>query len=204
MGLFSGKKSAVGNTPSDTRDPESGPGAQQGPSTVRSEATPPAPGSTTQVASSEPEGGAAGARTMTPPRKTVSQVLGEVTWLLTQSPVHKQLFIGDLEWFLLPPLLLEQFRVFHGKSSPVAFALWARVSEETDQRLREGAFKLRPHEWKGGSSPWLIELVAPFRGTDELLADLSAAIFPTEAFNYHNVTANGERIVSQYAPRPKS
>jgi hemolysin-activating ACP:hemolysin acyltransferase len=30
-----------------------------------------------------------------PPQKTVSQVLGEITWLLTQSPLHKQLFIGE-------------------------------------------------------------------------------------------------------------
>jgi cytolysin-activating lysine-acyltransferase len=30
--------------------------------------------------------------------KTVSTLLGEVTWLLTQSPQHKNLAIADLEW----------------------------------------------------------------------------------------------------------
>ena len=34
-----------------------------------------------------------------PTPKTVAQMLGEITWLMTQSPIHKQLFIGDLEWF---------------------------------------------------------------------------------------------------------
>jgi hypothetical protein len=33
-----------------------------------------------------------------PTDKTVSIVLGEVTWLLTQSPQHKSLAIADLEW----------------------------------------------------------------------------------------------------------
>lgn len=30
--------------------------------------------------------------------KKVSEVLGEVVWLMSQSPVHKQFFIADLEW----------------------------------------------------------------------------------------------------------
>ena len=54
----------------------------------------------------------------TPPNpsapKTVAQVLGEIVWLLSQSPAHRQLFISDLEWFCMPAILLEQFRMFHG------------------------------------------------------------------------------------------
>lgn len=138
------------------------------------------------------------------PKKTVSQVLGEVTWLLTQSQIHKQLFIGDLEWFVMPPLLLEQFRVFNGNQHPVGVAFWARVSEETDARLRAGAFKLRVDEWKGGDIPWLIELIAPFGGQDEMMADMSAAIFPNEAYNFHRVSADGKREVASFAPVEKN
>lgn len=59
--------------------------------------------------------------------KTVAQMLGEIVWLMTQSPVHKQLFIGDLEWFCMPAILLEQFRIFYGPNSPAAVALWTSV-----------------------------------------------------------------------------
>ena len=160
---------------------------------------------TLQSSKTEAGGGSSNGQSNTPPpKKTVSQVLGEVTWLLTQSPVHKQLFIGDLEWFIMPPLLLEQFRIFNGPQHPVGVALWARVSEDTDKRLREGAFKLRMDEWKGGSIPWLIELIAPFGGHDEIMADFSAAIFPTEAFNFHRVDPNGQRVVASFQPQPKS
>lgn len=134
------------------------------------------------------------------PAKTVSQVLGEATWLLSQSPIHKQLFVGDLEWFLMPAVLLEQFRVFNGPQHPVGIALWAKVSAETDQRLRSGAHKLRPDEWKGGDIPWLVELIAPFGGQEEMLADFSASIFPNDAFNYHHVTQDGVRDVASYKP----
>lgn len=140
--------------------------------------------------------GSAGAE----PKKTVSQVLGEITWLLTQSPVHKQLFIGDLEWFIMPPLLLEQFRIFNGPQHPVGVALWATVSEETEQRLISGAHKLRADEWKGGDRPWLIELIAPFGGVEEILQDFSANIFPGKSFKYHRVSSDGRREVADYEP----
>jgi hypothetical protein len=35
--------------------------------------------------------------------KKVSEVLGEIVWLMSQSPLHKQFFISDLEWFVMTP-----------------------------------------------------------------------------------------------------
>lgn len=46
-------------------------------------------------------------------KPTVSHMLGELTWLLSQSASHKHFAIGDLEWLVMPAILLEQFRVFH-------------------------------------------------------------------------------------------
>lgn len=138
----------------------------------------------------------------TPPQaeqpKTVSHVLGEVTWLMSQSPVHKQMLISDLEWFAMPPILIEQFRIFNGPQGPVAVAFWARVSEETDARLRDGAFKLRPDEWRGGDIPWLIELIAPFGGQDEIFTDLFATVFEQQSFYYHAVDGAGQRVVNSF------
>jgi len=132
--------------------------------------------------------------------KTVSEMLGEIIWLMTQSPLHKQLFIGDLEWFCMPPILFRQFRMFYGPQAPAACALWATVSDETDARLEGGAHKLRSDEWKGGTQPWLIELIAPFGAQDEVLADLSKHIFPTNAFKFHRVNDKGVREVALYHP----
>ena len=133
-----------------------------------------------------------------PAPKTVAQMLGEITWLMTQSPIHKQLFIGDLEWFAMPAILVEQFRIFYGPTSPAAVALWAMVSEETEVRLKDGAHKLRADEWQGGDRPWLIELVAPFGGQDEILADLSNTVFGGRPFSFHTATPDGQRVVKVY------
>jgi cytolysin-activating lysine-acyltransferase len=130
--------------------------------------------------------------------KTVSQMLGEITWLLTQSPMHRQLFLGDLEWFVMPPLLMEQYRIFYGPDRPAGVALHARVGAETDARLRQGGVKLRPDEWKSGDIPWLIELVAPFGGQQEMMADLAANVFPGTGFSFHHVDADGKRVVDHF------
>jgi len=129
--------------------------------------------------------------------KTVSHVLGEITWLLSQSPVHKNLFIGDLEWMVMPAVLLEQFRIFNRPQGPAAVALWALVSEETDKRLEAGASKLRPDEWKSGDIPWLIELITPFGAQEEILSDLSSVIFKDKSFKFHTTTPEG-RVVKTY------
>jgi len=55
----------------------------------------------------------------------VAQVLGEITWLMTQSPRHKTVPLGDLEWLVMPALLLRQFRIFYKGEQPVGLALWA-------------------------------------------------------------------------------
>jgi cytolysin-activating lysine-acyltransferase len=134
------------------------------------------------------------------PAKTVSQVLGEITWLLSQSPLHKYLFVADLEWFLMPALLLEQFRIFPGANGqPAGLVLWGEISDETEQRLRANKVRLAPHEWKDGPNLWLIEMVAPFGGQDEMLADCAATIFQGKPFKYQLTGPAGVEVAT-YQP----
>src|SRR5262245_41508576 len=55
--------------------------------------------------------------------------LGEIVSLLVQSPAHRHLFINDLEWLVVPPVMLKQFAIFRQGARPVAYASWALVSE---------------------------------------------------------------------------
>lgn len=130
--------------------------------------------------------------------KTVAEMLGEITWLLTQSPIHKQLFIGDLEWFCMPPIVHRTFRMYYGPATPAAVVMFANVSADTDARLQAGGYKLRAEEWIGGDIPWLIEMVAPFGAHDEIMRDFSANIFPNKSFKYHRVNEAGVREVAHW------
>jgi cytolysin-activating lysine-acyltransferase len=103
-----------------------------------------------------------------PQPKTVAQVLGEITWLMTQSPRHKQLALGDLEWLVMPAILLKQFRMFYNGEQPVGVALWALVDEIVAKRIDAGDVRLTAVEWKSGTNMRIVDVVAPFGGEAEM------------------------------------
>jgi cytolysin-activating lysine-acyltransferase len=100
--------------------------------------------------------------------KTVSQVLGEITWLMTQSPRHKAIALGDLEWLVMPAILLRQFRLFYKGEQPVGVALWALSDDLVAKRIDTGDRRLTAVEWKSGTNLRIVELVAPFGGEVEM------------------------------------
>ena len=109
-----------------------------------------------------------------PPPKTVAQVLGEIAWLMTQSPRHKAIPLGDLEWLLMPAILLRQFRIFYKGEQPVGVALWALVDKLAAKRLDAGDKRLTAVEWKSGTTMRIVDIVAPFGGEAEMRAQVGA------------------------------
>src|SRR5437763_12338418 len=108
-----------------------------------------------------------------PAPKTVSQVLGEIVWLMTQSPRHKAIALGDLEWLVMPAILLRQFRIFYKGDQPVGVAVWARADELVARRIDAGDRRLTAVEWKSGPMLRIIELVAPFGAEAEMREQLA-------------------------------
>jgi cytolysin-activating lysine-acyltransferase len=136
---------------------------------------------------------------------TVSHLLGEMTWLLTQSPLHKVLAIGDLEWLVMPALLNRQFYLFRDGDRPVGLALWARCSLAAVAKLQRGMIepqnRLTLEEWTSGDEIWLVDLIAPFATTENkqreiMIADLISAPLKGQEFRYHVTDPNtGRRTV---------
>jgi cytolysin-activating lysine-acyltransferase len=117
-------------------------------------------------------GGAAASGAAAP--KTVAQVLGEITWLMTQSPRHKAMALGDLEWLVMPAVLLRQFRIFYKGEQPVGVALWALADDLVAKRIDAGDRRLTAVEWKSGAAMRIVDIVAPFGGEAEMRAQLGA------------------------------
>jgi cytolysin-activating lysine-acyltransferase len=109
-----------------------------------------------------------------PAPKTVAQVLGEITWLMTQSPRHKTIPLGDLEWLVMPAILLRQFRIFYKGEQPVGVALWALTDDLVARRIDAGDKRLTAVEWKSGSSLRIVDIVAPFGGEAEMRDQVGA------------------------------
>lgn len=154
--------------------------------------------------------------------RTVAEALGQVVWLLSQSPMHRELKIKDLEWSFMPAVLFEQFRVFRfgplpggQKVDPAAFAklgltkegleqmplgvaIWAKLSEEAEARLERGE-KLKAEDWRSGDRVWLVEMISPFATPENklnevMLLDLIQGPFKSVPFSLHRTdTKTGVR-----------
>jgi cytolysin-activating lysine-acyltransferase len=140
---------------------------------------------------------------------TVSHLLGEMTWLLTQSPLHRGLAIGDIEWLVMPALIHRQFYIFRDGEKPVGLALWAKCGPEAEAKLERGLLgpenRLTLEEWNGGPNIWLVDLIAPFadernRHREVMVADLISGPLAGKAFKFHQTDpATGERTVQTVA-----
>ncbi|MFA5952607.1 MAG: toxin-activating lysine-acyltransferase [Hyphomicrobium sp.] len=127
--------------------------------------------------------------------RTVSQVLGEIVWLMSQSPLLKQMFISDLEWFAMTPILLQQFRLFYDKDKPIGVVLWANASDEVAERLAQGVARLRPQDWKSGDQLWIVEVIAPFGGGEEMVRDFKTRVFPEKEVRLLTTALDGKKSV---------
>ena len=108
-------------------------------------------------------------------------LLGPVTWLFARDPLRRFTFFADLDWRLLPPLVLDQCKLYTKADMPWAFVTWARVSDGVDQRLRSTSPVIAPHEWHNGEHLWLIDVVAPFGGAEELARQAIQEIAPGQS-----------------------
>jgi len=104
-------------------------------------------------------------------------VVGTVAWLMMHLPTHKYLFLTDLEWMVLPPVAAGQFRLFRKDNMPIGYVSWARLNEDVEERLKQGVTKLQPADWTSGDRLWLVDVIAPFGGKEEIVESLISQIF---------------------------
>ena len=141
---------------------------------------------------------------------TISHLLGEMTWLLSQSPLHRVFAIGDLEWLVMPALIHQQFYIFRDGDRPVGLALWAKCRPEAEAKLERGMIepenRLSLEEWNNGPTIWLVDLIAPFadqqnKHREIMIADLISGPLAGKEFNFHQTDpASGKRTVQTVGP----
>lgn len=104
-------------------------------------------------------------------------ILGPALWLYARDPVKKFMFLGDTDWAVLPPIVLDQCRLYTKGGLPYAFVTWAQVNDTVAARLRSAQPKIAPHELKCGEEVWIIDAVAPFGQLEETLKELRETMF---------------------------
>lgn len=105
-------------------------------------------------------------------------ILGPALWLYARDPAKKFMFLGDIDWAVLPPIVLDQCRLYTKSGLPYAFVTWAFINDRIAARLHSSQPRIAPHEWKCGEHVWIIDAVAPFGQMEETLKELRETIFP--------------------------
>ena len=193
------KKSTSGSNPSVKKTAPKATTTKQGAKKTLQEKT-------TKVASKK---GLEDAGKNAPIRPTVSHMLGEIVWLLSQSQAHRHFSISDLDWMVAPAIANTQYRVFRAGKKPIGVALWASVNDEANTRLTSGQGRLRPDEWKSGPHLWLIEVISPFTNaenklTEAIFNDLVKGPLRGKTFRFSKVNPQtGKREVAEFKPTLK-
>lgn len=94
--------------------------------------------------------------------QTFASTMGQAVWLMTMSEAHKELPIRIVEERIAPALLLRQFKLYSKGNQPVAFLVWASVSDEVKERIENGEKKLDVKEWRSGNNIVILDCVSPF------------------------------------------
>ena len=113
------------------------------------------------------------------PIKGKTRLLGDVTLLMMQSQLHCSYFIGDIYECILPPIDLNQFRIYYKAGDyPIGFVCWAFLSAEKVQSYLRGECSVQREDWNSGDNLIYTEFIAPFGNVKEIVKDITHNIFP--------------------------
>ena len=104
-------------------------------------------------------------------------LLGPVAWLMMQQTASRHTLLSELEWRVMPALVLDQAKLYLKDDAPVAFASWARLSDAVVQRYKAAPHQLTAADWVSGDQIWLIDVFTPFGGAQDVLKDLREKVF---------------------------
>jgi cytolysin-activating lysine-acyltransferase len=139
--------------------------------------------------------------------KRVSQkipVLGPVTWLMMQQGATRNTLLSDLEWRIMPPLVLDQAKLYMREQMPLAFVTWAKLSEEVVRRYRTAPHHLNATDWRSGDQIWIIDLIAPYGGVQDILGEIRNSIFPGQVIHQLAPMPQGEAKVIKWEANASS
>jgi len=145
-----------------------------------------------------------------------AESFAQIVAVLMRDRNFRTLTIAELEWLVLPPIMVGQFALAHapmdrsaakGKKKaqqngaalvPVAVALWARVSPGIDRALSESLekpIKLQAADWSSGDDLWLLALAGDQRAFPKFLAELQKKDFLGRQVKMRKRTPEGKVVI---------
>ena len=119
-------------------------------------------------------------------------LLGAVSWLMMQQSATRHTLLSELEWRVMPALVLDQAKLFMRDNAPIAYVSWAKLSEPVAKRFQAAPHHLSASDWNSGEQIWIVDLCTPFGGMQEVMKDLRENVFPHQPIHQFTLGGNGE------------
>lgn len=128
-------------------------------------------------------------------------LLGEILWLLLQSPLHRRLTVDAVEAYFVAPLSQGRLRFFRRGAAPVGLVTWAHLAPDAEARYLAGDEPLRAEDWAGGPQLWFIDMIAPFGDGRAVSSDMRRRIPPGQIGKAVRRNPDGSlRRITRYTP----
>lgn len=121
-------------------------------------------------------------------------LLGAVTWLMLQHNTTRHTLISEQEWRVLPPLVLDQAKLYLCDNAPIAYVSWAKLSDKIAKRYSAAPHQLAAGDWQSGDQVWIVDLFAPFGGAAEVLQDLRDTVLRGQVIHQLTLGSEGHLI----------
>lgn len=108
-----------------------------------------------------------------------------------QQSATRHTLLSELEWRVMPALVLDQAKLYMRDGAPIAYVSWARLSDAVAQRYVAPPHQLMAADWQSGQQNWIVDLCAPFGGGPEVMKDLQATVFAGQDVHQLHMGADG-------------
>ncbi len=119
-------------------------------------------------------------------------LLGAITWLMMQQSGTRHTLLSELEWRVMPPLVLDQAKLYLRDEAPIAYVSWARLSDAASARYKRAPHHLASGDWQSGDQNWIVDLCAPFGGGSDIINELRSTVFKGQPLHQFSLAANGQ------------
>jgi cytolysin-activating lysine-acyltransferase len=109
-------------------------------------------------------------------RSKIQSTFGQVVLAMSAVARYRHMMLGDLQQLVIDPLIKDKIVIampaapdkdLAAAAAPATIAVWASLSDDADQRVREqikaGVFPvwLRAEDWVSSDHVWLLDVIAP-------------------------------------------
>lgn len=153
-------------------------------------------------------------KSMAEAAKRFSAAFGEIVSIFMRTPGYQTLPISELEWIVVPAVATGQFSLAEGQSKtngmiqPVGVVMWARVSDEIDQRMTADPsqpLRLKPAEWTSGDKLWVMEALGDGRVIEAMLKRMMETGWAGRTVKFRAKSKDGKMVVATLPqPQPQS